>query len=71
MSQETTTINLQNDVMVNGKKYEAGQRVVVPKSQAEDISRIDYDHVKYQKGLNVKHTYEVDAGSFGVGSGAS
>ncbi len=70
MSQETTTINLQNDVIVNGKTFPAGQRVEVPKSQAEDIERIDFDHTKYQKGLSKKHTYEVNSGTFGVGSGA-
>lgn len=64
---ETTTMNLTNDVTVNGIKYRAGNNVTVPKKQADDIARMDYEHNKYLKGLHEKHTYEVNAGTIGVG----
>jgi uncharacterized protein (DUF1684 family) len=47
----TTKLNLMNDVTVNGKSYQAGQNVEVPKAQADDIARIDYDNQKYQNNL--------------------
>lgn len=69
-NEETTTMNLHNDVQVNGVRYRAGQGVKVPKSQADDISRIDYDHQKYKENLMKKNTYEVDSGTMAVGGGA-
>jgi hypothetical protein len=67
---DTTKINLTNDITVNGRTYKAGSSVEVPKAQADDIARMDYDHNNYIKGLNQKHTYTVDAGSIAVGGGA-
>lgn len=67
---EKTTMNLQNEVTVNGVKYPAGSRVEVPKAQADDIARIDYDNTKLQQSYNKKQVYEQNAGSFAVGSGA-
>lgn len=67
---ETTTINLNTDVVVNGIRYSAGSSVRVPKRQAEDILRIDHDHMKYKDSLMSKHTYEVDAGTIAAGGGA-
>ena len=48
---ETTKMNLNNDVTVNGKTFKAGQNVEVPKVQADDIARIDYDNQQYQNNL--------------------
>jgi hypothetical protein len=67
VTNEETTINLQNDITVNGKVYKAGQKVPVPKTQAEDISRMDYEHQQYKDNLHVKHTYETNAGTIAVG----
>lgn len=69
-STETTTIALLNNVTINGRTFKKGPRVEVPKRQAEDILRMDHDHNQYLLGLNKKHTYEVDAGTMAVGSGA-
>lgn len=69
-SNETTTMNLNNDVQVNGKTYRKGQKVEVPKDQADDIARIDYEHQKYKENLHVKNTYEVNGGTMSVGGGA-
>jgi hypothetical protein len=64
----THKINLHNDITVNGVTYKAGQGVEVPRKQAEDIQRIDYEHQEYKANLNVKRTFEENAGSFAVGS---
>lgn len=48
---DTTRINLMNDVTVNGREFKAGHNVEVPKVQADDISRIDYDNQQYQNNL--------------------
>ena len=66
-SNETTTMNLINDITVNGKKYKAGERVIVPKAQADDLARMDHEHNKYLAGLHVKHKYEVNAGTIAAG----
>lgn len=67
---ETVKVNLQSDVQVNGVTYKKGQGVEVPRAQAEDISRIDYDHTQYKGKLNTKQTYETNAGTMAVGGGA-
>lgn len=69
-SSEETTINLSNDITVNGVRYKAGQGVRVPKNQAEDISRMDHEHNQYLRDLNRKHTYQVDGGTIAAGGGA-
>lgn len=66
---DTTTVNLSNDITVNGVTYRAGRGTTVPKRQAEDILRMDYDHQKYKDGLMKKHTYETDAGTIAAGGG--
>lgn len=68
---ETTKLNLHNDITVNGIKFPAGQGVEVPKSQADDIARMDFEHQKYKDGLQVKHVYEKNAGTMSVGGGAA
>jgi len=69
--QETTKINLSNDVTVNGRTFKAGQNVTVPKDQAEDISRIDYEHTQYKNNLHVGRKYRpVNAGTIAMGGGA-
>lgn len=67
---ETTTMNLSNDIVVNGVRFKAGHNVIVPKKQADDVSRMDYEHQKYKDGLMKKHTYEIDAGTIAAGGGA-
>lgn len=69
-NEETTTIDLQNDVTLNGIKYLAGKGVKVPKASAEDIKRIDEDYQQYERNLLVKRTSNVDSGTFSVGNGA-
>lgn len=66
---DTTTIRLDNDVRVNGRLFKAGQKVVVPKDQADDISRMDFEHNQYKDGLNKKREFIQDAGTMAVGSG--
>ena len=68
---QTTTMNLSTDIVVNGVKYKAGRGVTVPKAQADDLSRMDYEHQQYKDGLMKKHSYEVDAGTIAAGGGAS
>ena len=65
-----TTINLHNDVTVNGKKFSAGQKVEVPKAQADDIARIDYEHEQYKSTLNRKREFTVNSGTIAMGGGA-
>jgi hypothetical protein len=67
---DTTKMNLQHDITVNGRTFKAGQNVEVPKAQADDIARIDYDNTKLEQSYNKKQVYEKNAGSFAVGSGA-
>lgn len=68
--QETTTVTLSNKITVNGISYGPGPSVKVPKAQADDIKRMDYEHDQYLKGLNKKHKYIVDSGTIAVGGGA-
>lgn len=68
-STETTRINLANSVTVNGITYPAGKNVEVPKKQADDIARIDYDHQQYLSTLHKKSVYEVNSGTMAVGGG--
>jgi hypothetical protein len=65
----TQTITLHNDITVNGKTYPAGQGVSVPKAQADDIARMDYEHQKYKETLHTKRTFNVDSGTIAVGGG--
>lgn len=67
---DTIKMNLTNDITVNGVKFKAGHNVEVPKAQADDLARMDHDYNKYEKGLNQKHTYTVDAGTIAMGGGA-
>ena len=64
---QTTTVNLHNDITVNGVKYRAGQGVKVPKDQADDIARIDYNHQQYKENLHRKRVYEENLGNSAVG----
>ena len=68
-SNETTTMNLINDITVNGTRYKAGERIIVPKAQADDIARMDHEHNKYLATLHVRRKFEVDAGTIGAGGG--
>lgn len=69
--QATTKINLSNEITVNGKKYPAGQGVEVPKDQADDIARMDYEHNEYLKNLHRGRKFRpVNAGTIAMGSGA-
>jgi len=68
---DTTTINLQNDITVNGKTFPAGEKISVPKGQADDISRMDYEHEKLKKSYHEKHVNIHNSGTFAVGSGAN
>jgi len=67
---DTTKVNLQNDVTVNGRTFKAGQNVEVPRSQADDIARIDYDREQVKAKMMTKQTYEVNGGTFSAGNGA-
>jgi hypothetical protein len=67
---ETTKMNITNPITINGVKFPAGTNVTVPKNQADDIARMDYDHNKYLQTLHVKRKFEVNAGSIGAGGGA-
>jgi hypothetical protein len=64
---ESVGVNLINDIEVNGVKYRKGQNVQVPRSQADDIQRIDYDHQQYKDNLLKKNVYEVNSGTMAVG----
>lgn len=68
---ETTTINLHNDITINGTRYSKGQSVRVPKAQADDIARMDYEHEQYKANLHKKNTYEVNGGTMSVGGGGA
>lgn len=67
---ETVKVNLVNPITVNGVTYPAGNGVEVPRAQAEDISRMDYEHQQYKDGLHKKRVYETNAGTMAVGGGA-
>lgn len=71
MASETTTVDLLNDVTISNTKgtwrFKAGRGVTVPKDMADDIKRIDYEHQQYKENLHKKQTYEVNAGTIGVG----
>lgn len=66
---ETTTINLTNDITVNGRTYKAGERVVVPKASADDLARMDHEHNKYKDSLMKKRVFETNSGSIAAGGG--
>lgn len=66
---ETTTINLHNDIRVNGVLYPKGQGVKVPKRSADDIARMDFEHEQYKANLHKKNTYEVNGGTIAMGGG--
>jgi len=51
MADETTSMNLQNNVTINGRKFTKGMNVIVPKGQADDIARIDYNAQQAQNNL--------------------
>jgi hypothetical protein len=62
-TQDTTTINLSNDVTINGTKYRAGRGVTVPKAQADNISEIDYTHQQYQNNLVKQRNFVAPVGT--------
>lgn len=68
---ETIKVDLQHDIQVNGQRFKAGRNVEVPKAQADDIKRMDYEHSKYLGSLNQRHKYIVDSGSIAAGGGAN
>lgn len=67
---ETTSINLQHKITVNGVSFGPGQGVTVPRNQADDLLRMDYEQQQYRNNLSVKNTYEVNSGTIAVGGGA-
>jgi hypothetical protein len=48
---DTTTMRLGNAVTVNGVRYNPGLKVTVPKAQAEDLERIDYEAQESKNNL--------------------
>jgi hypothetical protein len=54
---ETTTMNLQNSITVNGVTYARGMKVVVPKDQADNLSEIDF-RAQEQKNNLVRQPQE-------------
>lgn len=60
---ETTTMNLHNSVRINGVIYPKGASIKVPKSQADDIARIDYEASEQQNNLVKQRSYVAPAGS--------
>lgn len=48
---ETTTMNLHSPIRVNGILYPRGTGVKVPKAQADDIARMDYEATQAQMNL--------------------
>jgi hypothetical protein len=67
----TQTITLHNDITVNGVTHRAGRSVNVPKAQAEDIGRMDYEHEQYKNTLHTKTEYRpVRLQTIAVGGGA-
>jgi hypothetical protein len=69
-TEPTTKMRLSNDLTVNGIKFKAGNSVEVPKRQAADLERMDFEHNEYLKNLNKRRNFEVNAGTIGMGSGA-
>lgn len=64
---DTTSMNLSNDITVNGRTFKKGQRVDVPKAQADDIARMDFEHNEYLKNLHTKRSAITNMGSQSVG----
>lgn len=48
---DTTTMRLGNKVTVNGVTYHPGLKVTVPKAQAEDLERIDWEAQESKNNL--------------------
>ena len=48
---ETTTMPLHNQIKVNGVTYQPGQQVKVPKAQADDLARIDFEATEQKNNL--------------------
>lgn len=69
-NEKTTKINLHNPITVNGVTYPSGQGVEVPKRQAEDLSRMDYEHEQYKANLHTKRTFEEKGPTIAVGGGS-
>lgn len=72
--QKTTTINLSHPVRISNVKgdwqFPAGTNVEVPVSMADEVMRIAFEHQEYLNNLHKKRTFEQDAGTIAVGSGA-
>lgn len=64
------TINLHNDIRLNGVVYRAGQKVEVPKDSADDIARIDFEHQQYKDTLHRKREVTTNSGTIAMGGGA-
>lgn len=60
---ETTTMNLHNSVRINGVIYPKGTGVKVPRGQADDIARIDYEASEQQNNLVKQRSYIAPAGT--------
>jgi len=69
-SEKTTKMNLSHDITVNGITYPAGQNVTVPKRQADDLARMDYEYTKQLEERHVRHEIISNAGTLAMGSGA-
>jgi hypothetical protein len=48
---DTIGVNLQSNIKVNGVLYPRGMNVKVPKKQADDIARMDYEATQAQMNL--------------------
>ena len=66
---EMVLITTEHEVTINGVKYPVGKHKL-PEDVAEEVSRISSDYAKNLAKLNIKHTYNHNAGTVAVGGGA-
>lgn len=64
---EEVEISLSVPVRVNGKNFSKGKHKV-PREQADDIKRIESDHLQYKASLIEDNGHQIDAGTV-VGGG--
>lgn len=71
---EFVTMDLDEPITIsnvkNTWKFPKGENIEVPAELADEVRRINRDHVNYKLNLQKKNVFEVNSGTIAVGGGA-
>jgi hypothetical protein len=55
--EKTMTLELERNILINGKVYPGNKEITVPYDIGVDLKRINKEHTAYENGLVRKHDY--------------